>query len=338
VIPHNRPTLGEREAAAAARVIRSGWLAPGPEVAAFEDALCARLGLPPGHAVACSSGSAALFLALRSMGARKKRVAVPAYACLALRNAVAMAGGTVVLIDNPPGKPNIDAATIRAAGVDLAIPVSSFGIPTDDDTFDLVPAIDDACQALGASSRAGPTGTRGRAGVFSFYATKLLTTGGHGGAVVSRDHALIENVRDYLSFDAREDQMPRFNLQLTDLGAAVGLVQLSRLEAFVQRRAVIWDHYRTTGYAMIDAEYSEMRCVRYRSVIRGTNARSIIAQLQGAGISAIVPIEQRELLAPEQDCPNAFELARSTVSLPCFPSLTDTEIRLIVETLECSPA
>ena len=318
---------------AAAEAVRSGWVASGPRVAALEEALCERLGLPSGHVAACSSGTAALFLALRSLGARGKRVAVPVYACLALRNAVALAGAQTVLVDAPPGNPNVDRAVLRAAPADLAIPVSSFGIPVEDDAFDVLPAIDDACQALGASTPAGPAGTRGRAGVLSFSATKLITSGGAGGAVVSRDRGLIEDVRDYLAFDARDDAKPRFNLLLTDVGAAIGFVQLARLDEFLARRAEIWGRYRVAGTPLLDLAAAGVRCVRYRAVARDPFASRTVAELQRAGVGAIVPIEPAELVARDEDFPSAHELARTTISLPCFPTLTDGELETVVEGL-----
>src|SRR5688500_9283517 len=110
MIPHNKPTLDDTEIQAASRVLGSGWLAQGAEVEAFENALCDFLQLPPGHAVALSSGTAALFMGLWVLDARRKSVALPVYACSALRNAVAMAGAMEVLLDVGDDGPNLDLA------------------------------------------------------------------------------------------------------------------------------------------------------------------------------------------------------------------------------------
>ena len=98
MIPHNKPTLDIEEEQAAQKVVRSGWLAQGSEVENFEREFCHFLGLPDEHAVAVTSGTAALFLALWALQAAGRRVAFPAYVCSSLRHAVAMAGGVEVLL------------------------------------------------------------------------------------------------------------------------------------------------------------------------------------------------------------------------------------------------
>ena len=91
MIPHNLPTLGAEEQAAVIRVLQSNWVAQGPEVEAFENKLCRFLNIPDGHAVAVSSGSAALYLALWALDGKNKRIGLPVYSCAALRNAVGIA-------------------------------------------------------------------------------------------------------------------------------------------------------------------------------------------------------------------------------------------------------
>ena len=98
LIPHNKPTLGLEEEEAALRVIRSGWVAKGKEVESFQNEFCEFMGLPKGHAVAVSSGTAALFLALVMSGGKEKNIASPGYVCSALRNAVDMSKGKNVLV------------------------------------------------------------------------------------------------------------------------------------------------------------------------------------------------------------------------------------------------
>ena len=108
VIPHNRPTLGGCRSSGCVRVLASGWVAQGREVKAFEEEVCHFLGLERGHAVALSSGTAALFLALWALDAKRKRIGIPVYSCAALRNAVVMAGGEPVPIVVEQDSPNIE--------------------------------------------------------------------------------------------------------------------------------------------------------------------------------------------------------------------------------------
>jgi perosamine synthetase len=331
MIPHNRPTLGAEELQAAQRVIASGWVAQGAEVEAFENEVCNFLGLEPGHAIALSSGTAALFLALRVLGAQGREVAFPVYACAALRNAVSMAQGREVLLDVAQGTPNLDLPAARKAVPDLLIAPHMFGLPMDLSSTAGLKVIEDCAQSLGARVNGVATGLRGQAGVLSFYATKLITTGGQGGMLVSRDGDLVAEARDYREFDYRRDQRERFNFQMTDLQAAIGRAQLAQLPEWLARRSRLFEIYRRAGLELMDVAPDARGCepVRYRAVVRTQNAAAVIKVLDDNGIKSIVPIEDWELLGEERLFPNALELARTTVSLPVHPGLTEREAETI---------
>jgi perosamine synthetase len=329
-VPHNRPTLGREEEDAAISVLRSGWIAQGKEVKYFEDDLCHFLGLPDGHAVAVSSGTAALYLALWVMNARKKKVAYPVYGCSALRNAVAMCDANGIVLDTAPNSPNIEPASLEGCGADIAIVAHIFGIPVDISTVRNMDVIEDCAQALGARVRGKSVGFYGKAGIFSFYATKLITSGGGGGLFVSRDRALADEVRNYREFDARKDDKIRFNFQMTDLQAAIGRVQLKKLPAFIKRRSDIFDRYREAGIKLLNTHDKDSQPVRYRGVVSTQVPGKIIEALESAGISAIVPNEDWELLGEPEKFPFALKLSRETVSLPLYPTLTDEEVELII--------
>jgi perosamine synthetase len=293
-IPHNRPTLGSEEARAAERVLASGWLAQGAEVEAFENEMCAYLGLQRGHAVATSSGTAALFLALWALGAREARVACPVYACSALTNAIHFAGATPVLIDNERDRPNVDIAAVARADAAIAIVPHMFGIPAD--------------------------------------ITKVITAGGQGGMLVSHDRNIVDAARDFRQFDCRDDRKPRFNLQMTDLQAAIGREQLRKLPWFVARRDEVFAKYRRAGLEAIDID-GAAAAVRYRFVIRLECPRRAIEALARHDITAIVPLADWELLAPGEYFPNAAALARTTVSLPIYPSLSDEDTSRVIDAM-----
>lgn len=334
-IPHNRPTLGPDESRAAQRVLESGWVAQGKQVEAFENEFCSYVGLPGGHAVAVSSGTAALFLALWALGARGQRVVLPGYACSALRHATAMAGAQEVIADTSEGSPNIDAAEIASGSADMAIVVHMFGLPADACRLD-VPVIEDCAQALGAAVGGVSVGLHGEIGIASFYATKLLTTGGQGGMVYSKSRAHADAVRDYRQFDCRRDARVRFNFQMTDLQAAIGRVQLRRLPEFLERRARIFERYSRSGMELLDSsplDPNHPSPVRYRAVLKTTSPERALKSLEEAGIGAIVPINGWELLGDPDSLPNALELTRRTVSLPIYPSLSDDAVDRIIATV-----
>ncbi|MBK7000785.1 MAG: DegT/DnrJ/EryC1/StrS family aminotransferase [Rhodoferax sp.] len=330
MIPHNLPTLGLEEQAAAAQTLASGWVAQGPEVEAFENELCQFLDLPSGHAVAVSSGSAALFLALWALGGKNKRVGLPVYACAALRNAVGLIDGKCVYLDCEEGSPNVDVSAAIRADIGILIAPSMFGIPADLPESRGFLVIEDLAQSLGAMIAGKRIGLRGEIGICSFYATKLMTTGGQGGAVISRDRVLIEKVRDYREFDCRDDTKLRFNFQITDMQAAVGRVQLGKLPTFLEQREQLFGIYHEASLDLLGATVAEaIRPVRYRAVMRCAEPMRLIETLRQNDICAIVPVERWELLDMHENYPVADRLTGATISLPIYPALAASDAQKV---------
>ena len=335
MIQHNKPTLGIEEEQAAQRVIQSGWLAQGPEVESFENEFCKFIGLPNGHAVAVSNGTAALFLALWVLGAEGKKVVFPGYVCSALRHAVGMIGGFERLIDVGQHSPNLDPNNINQKDNDIAIVPHLYGIPVDFTQLQNTNVIEDCAQALGAKINKIQVGLHGKIGIYSFYVTKLMTSGGQGGMFVSKDKLLVDNVRDYREFDYRTDKKKRFNFQMTDLQAAIGREQLKKLPSFLTRREEIFQRYKKAGLDLLDTRSDDTHLVpvRYRAVMRTNKPEKIINSLAEVGIKAIIPTADWELLGEQSILPNALQLSRETVSLPIYPTLTDESIDLILSTI-----
>jgi perosamine synthetase len=328
MIPHNQPSLGLEEQAAAARVLGSGWVAQGPEVETFEHELCRFFGLPDGHVLLVSSGSAALYLALWALDGRGARVGVPVYSCSALRNAVGLAGGECVYLDCASDSPNVGISNARS-DIEILIAPSMFGLPVALPSVRSYSVIEDLAQSIGAAIDGRLIGLRGEVGICSFYATKMITSGGQGGAVISRDKALIDKVRDYREFDCRNDARLRFNFQMTDLQAAVGRAQLNRLHGFIAQRERWFSLYQQAGLDLVDDKTSGMQPVRYRVAMRSDYPRRVIAALAVKGVRAIVPIEEFELLDTAERYPAARALANTTVSLPAYPDLRDDDVKRI---------
>jgi perosamine synthetase len=336
MIPHNRPTLGKLEAAAASKVIESGYLSQGSEVKAFEDECCHFLGLPLGHAVALSSGTAALFLALWVLKAEGKRVAFPAYSCSSLRHAVHMAQAKEVLLDSMTELPNLQWPSAFENNFNIGIVPHMYGIPANwESTLD-VAIIEDCCQSLGAIRDGQRVGLKGDLGVFSFYATKLITTGGQGGLLVSKDFDLVAAARDYREFDCRKDYRKRFNFQMTDLQAAIGRVQLRRLPKFLDRRDEIYRAYLSGGLDLLNkVENSRLNTsVRYRSLLLVEQPHEFCSRLEQFKIKAIVPTEDWELLGPPDLYPNANKWTKTLLSLPIYPTLSTSEVDHIIKSVQ----
>jgi perosamine synthetase len=344
-VPHNRPFIAAEDRAAVEAVLASGWVAQGPQVESLETDFVHRY--HGGRACAVSSGTAALFLALQAMEiGTGAKVAVPTYACSALLNAVFMTGASPVVLDVLPDSFCLDPALLaqQAPAVDCAIAVHTYGAESEIEALkksaNLV--IEDCCHALGGSGRAGLLGLAGDAAVFSFYATKVIT-GGQGGLVWSANREVVERVEDYRQFDCRDNYMPRFNLQMTDIQAAMINSQMSRLSVIRARRQAIAHAYLAALPAGISVQsgLADDKRMPYRFVVLAPDlvTRDALRQhMEQAGISCSVPIERYELLhrylkLDAVHFPVAERLVDTTLSLPIHLCLTNKEISHIANTL-----
>ncbi|MGW0433342.1 DegT/DnrJ/EryC1/StrS family aminotransferase [Micromonospora sp. NPDC003197] len=256
------PDVGPLEDAYVRAALRSGWVAPvGPELDAFEREIADRVGT--GYAVGVSSGTAALHLALLSLGVGPGQVVVvPTLTFVATANAVGYAGARPVLVDVDPATGNIDVGLLselldrlRHAGehVGAVMPVDMFGTCADYATLlpicaaAGIPVVEDAAQALGATYQGRPAGSFGRIAALSFNGNKIITTSG-GGMLVSDDATLIDRCR-HLATQAREPVAHYehtevgYNYRLSNVLAALGRAQLRRLEEMLARRRFLREHY-----------------------------------------------------------------------------------------------
>ena len=318
--------MGQEEKDAALRIIESGQLSQGSEVENLENEFCDYLGIPRGLAVAVSSGTSALFLSLLSLDANGKTVSIPGYTCSALRNAAAMASATTFLIDSKEYSPNMNLFEARHA--DISIVPHMYGVPQEIPNQKTL-IIEDCAQALGATVHGIPAGLQGDIGVYSFYATKLMTAGGQGGMIVSRDRSIIDFLKDYRCFDQRKDEKYRFNFQMTDLQAAIGRVQLRKLPGFLKRRAEIYHKYKEAGFPLLDSNES-IAPVRFRAILRTEKQHELINALKQKNIKSVIPLQDCELLGSKANLPHAYQWTQNTVSLPLYPTLTVEEIDRVI--------
>lgn len=271
-IPIVRPALGDAEVDAASRVIRSGWLTQGAEVAAFEKEMAAAVGAE--HAVAVSNCTVALELSLRALGVGPgDEVVTVSHSFIATANAVVTVGATPVFVDVEEDTFGMDPALLdRAIGpkTKAILAVHQIGMPCDLPAVHAVaqrhglPIVEDAACAIGAEIEIFGKWERigrphGHVACFSFHPRKIVTTG-DGGMITTRDGELAKRFRllrqhamsvpdtvrhhsDRVVFE--EYTEPAYNCRLTDLQASVGRVQLARLDAIVEERRRLAERYRS---------------------------------------------------------------------------------------------
>ena len=249
----SQPAVGEAEWRALREPLDSGWLTQGPKVAEFEEAFATRHGVA--HAVAVTSGTTALHLALAALGIGPgDQVIVPAFTWVASANAVLYVGATPVVVDVDPHTYNLDVEAVRAAITDktrAVIAVHLFGLCVDVTALrDVLPErvliVEDAACAAGADLRGESAGSLGELGCFSFHPRKSITTG-EGGMVTTDDAELARRMRSLRNHGAQVGAPAGpaamaditdlgFNYRMTDLQAAIGLVQLEKLDGFIDER------------------------------------------------------------------------------------------------------
>ncbi|MGD0041325.1 MAG: DegT/DnrJ/EryC1/StrS family aminotransferase [Isosphaeraceae bacterium] len=261
-----RPWLGEEEAAAVAAAVASGWIAQGPRVAEFEQAFATAVGTE--HAVAVSSCTAALHLALIATGVGPgDEVVVPSLSFIATANAVRYVGAQPVFADVDVATQNLIPATVEphlTSRTRAIILVDQAGVPADLDGIRAlsdargITVIEDAACAVGSSYRGRMAGATAELAAYSFHPRKLITTG-EGGMVTTSDASVAARIRrlrehgmNVSAADRHRSRQPviehytevGFNFRMTDVQAAIGLVQLRKLESLVARRRDLALRYR----------------------------------------------------------------------------------------------
>ena len=366
LLPLHRPVLGAAEAAAVAEVLASGHLVQGPRVAAFEAAVAERLGMA--HAVACSSGTAALHLSLRSLGVGAgDDVLVPAFGFPATANAVELCGARAV-----PADVDLDtfaltagslerAATERTVGV---IPVHPFGIPADMQALEGwagargVWMLEDAACALGTAQPEGRWASGRHPVCLSFHPRKTITTG-EGGMVLTGDAALARRARRLCNHGMAAPGEPEagswqrfveagFNYRMTDIAAAIGLCQLQRLDGIVAGRQRVVSWYRAalaaTSGVRVPAGYAlpELSCQSFvvlldedrdrDAVIRSLGARGIQTTIGGYDL-AEQPYYAGRYDLDQEGLSGARRAGRSSLTLPVGGEMSAADVERVVTAL-----
>jgi dTDP-4-amino-4,6-dideoxygalactose transaminase len=348
VIPIARPQLGDEERDAVWEVMRSGLLAQGERVRELEERFAAMVGVR--HAVAVSSGTAALHLALlgHGIGSGDEVITVP-FTFIASANSILYTVARPAFVDVSPDDYCIAVDQVEAAitpRTRAIMPVSLFGQPADLPALDGIAErhglilVEDAAQSHAARIGDRASGSWGT-GCFSFYPTKNMTTG-EGGMVTTDDAGVADRVRLLREHGMREryhHESLGYNFRMTDINAAIGLAQLAKLPALTARRRAIAARY--------DAELRGVAVPRVRAgvthvyhqyTLRVPRRDEFAARLAvggvGTGIYYPIPVHRQAAFEPlgygAQSYPVSERLAGEVLSIPVHASLTDDEVATVI--------
>jgi perosamine synthetase len=320
-------------------------LTMGPRVGAFEEALAAACGVE--LAVAVSSGTAALHLAVLALGLEPgDEVLVPAYTFPATANVVALAGLTPVLIDVDPETMNLDPALVDVGPRTKAIlTVDLFGRPA---RYEELPegltVLEDAAGALGARRRGRPCGSFGLAGCLSFHPRKIVTTG-EGGAVTTSDAEVAAAVRQIANHGWKtlvppDMPVPGLNYRLSDILCAVGIPQLERLDELLAARTRIADGYteRLSHLPVLLPRADDGDVHGWQAYVLQVDDRdTVLAALRAQGIEAQIGTYALAGLGAYRDqghFPGAARVFERALALPFHTRLTDSDLDRVAGALD----
>jgi len=357
MIPVARPLIGPEEEQAVLAVLRSGVIAQGPQVARFEVAFAERCGVS--HAVAVSSGTAALHLALLAHGVGPgDEVITTPFSFIATANSILMTGARPVFVDIDERSFNLDPRQIEAAitpATKAIMPVHLYGQPAAMEAICMLAAhyelaiVEDAAQAIGATYKGSPAGSFGT-GCFSLYATKNIMSG-EGGMITTNDVQIADHLRLLRNHGSRVryyHEMLGYNFRMMDLQAAIGLAQLQKLDRF--------NAARKANAAYFDANISHP-CVtkpfvlpdvchvyhQYTLRVAGDRAaavRHLADHGVGSAVFYPVPIHRQQLFRDyyyDKNLPHSERAAAEVLALPVHPALSAEECAQIVAAVNSLP-
>lgn len=349
-IPAARPLIGEEERAAVDRVLQSGMMAQGPEVAAFENEFSSIVANR--QCIAVNSGTSGLHMALIAAGIKQgDEVIVPSFTFAATANTVVLTGATPVFVDINPKTFNIDPVAIEAAitpRTRAILPVHLYGQPAAMNEIMAIAerhsllVIEDAAQAHMASLSGTPVGSFGTAGVFSFYPTKNMTSG-EGGMISAASDEIARQCRLLRNQGMEKryaNEIVGFNTRMTDIHAAIGRVQLTKLESWTRQRRsnakFLNENLRDVviPYVAPNAIHVyHQYTIRILEHSRDAFADEMNKRGVGNGVYYPTPVHELDSFRIKLDLPETTRASKEVLSIPVHPSLSPGELETIVSVI-----
>ena len=369
-VPMSAPDIDDSDVTAVVEVLRSGRLSLGPAQERFEDLLARYCGVK--HAVAVSSGTAALHLLVRAMGVGPgDEILVPSFTFAASVNCILYEGAVPVFVDIEPETYNLDPVDLErriTPRTRAIVAVDCFGHPAGWDEIQRISrehdlrVIDDSCEALGARYRDRMIGSFGDAAAFAFYANKQITTG-EGGMIVTDDDDIAESCRSWRNQGRGrmgawlEHERLGYNYRMDEMSAALGASQMLRLDSILVKRAAVAQMYNER-LAMI--EWLTPPCVKddvtvswfvyVVTLAEGVDRRRVIEHLAEQGVPArayFAPVHMQSYIQRLQDdhrlgdgwdwspgsLPVTEDIGRRTLALPFHSNLGEAEVERVADAL-----
>ena len=344
------PCIGKPEEDAVLQVLRSGRLVAGPRVEEFEGRLASFTGRA--HAVAVSSGTTALLAAMKSMDVGPGSVVVvPAFTFPAPAIVAAFLGAEVRTCDVDPSTCNISPETLGPVlddDVSLVVAIDQFGVPSPVIHIEEmlhergIPVLVDAACSMGSTLEGRPCGSFGKSATFSFHPRKVITTG-EGGAVLTDDDTIAARVRRFRNIGMEDGGFVSLGLNLrpSEIGAAIGLCQLDRIEAIVERRRVLARRYHALDLDLQGSpDNTELNYQTLAATLpTGADRAALILALAQEGVEAQVasyclgslPRLAKRLNIDDSVTPVAARLHNLGIALPMHEDLKDADVDYTVE-------
>ena len=367
MIPIFRPSLGEEEFNAVKEVMQSGWIGLGPKTRQFERDFAAYLGVP--HVIGMNSATAALHLALTALGIGPgDEVISPSLTFVSTNHAILYNGATPVFGDVEEETLTLDPTDVErkiTPRTKAIMPMHYAGHPCEMDAImQLAHAhnlyvVEDTAHATGALYKGRPAGTFGHMNCFSFHAVKNLTMG-EGGAVATADEEIARHLLRLRWVGITRDTWSRsetgksyswyydvvelgYKYHLSDIAAAIGIVQLQRLPELNGKRRSIVERYNAAfkelGWLRLPVERPEMRSAYHAYVVRVANRDAFMAHLQQRDVATSVHYIPNHLYdmyrGYRSDVPVTEREWTKLVTLPLFPDMTDDQVSQVIEAV-CS--
>lgn len=369
-IPITKPFVDDREERAVSDVIRSGWLTQGPKVKEFEEKVAQYVNAS--HAVAVSSCTAALHLALLASGVGPgDEVIVPSLSFIATANSITYSAASPVFVDINPETCNLDPERIEEAitpKTKAIMPVHQMGLPAEleaimalADTYRLT-VVEDAACAIGSAYKGRRIGSHGNSACFSFHPRKVITTG-EGGIIVTRDASRAERLRHLRHQGMSVSDLERhrsgkpiieeypevgYNYRMTDMQAALGVVQMERLQEIIERRRTLAERYNdafsevpTIKAPVISGDMFHNYQSYWVELLEeaGISRDGLMTELLRRGIATRRGIMAIHLEKPYADCvrhplPETEKMTEHTVILPLYPGMTFEEQDYVIRSIK----